>query len=138
MIIDEIKKFIKKCPFLKSGRINVDYLSDKPNQYTIDSYPADPIIKRYSDGGQLKQFLFLFGSREYYDENTLQNIENNAFYEMFSDWLEEQNKVGNLPVLGNKESQRIEALSTGYIQDSETNNARYQIQCRLIYYQAAK
>src|SRR5699024_1670470 len=128
------------CPLLDMyARLNIDYLGVNPTEYTIDSVPTTEIVKEYVDGGAIKQFVFVFGSREYYGPDALQNIENSGFYEQFADWLEEQTREGNLPVLeGNKEPIKIEATTTGYLFDASEENGRYQIQCRLIYYEGGK
>lgn len=78
-IIESIRTFIRTCPLLKDGRLNVDYLGNKPTEYTIDGVPTSTVIKRYTDGAALKQYAFIFGSREYYGEDTLKNIENSSF-----------------------------------------------------------
>lgn len=137
MIIDSIREYMLACPLLDEfGKINVDYLGVKPTEYTIDSMPTTEIIKSYVDGGKLKQYVFVFGSREYYGPDEIQNIENSGFYEKLSDWFDEQSEKGELPLLeGNKRAVKIEALTTGYLFDASEDNARYQIQARLIYYE---
>lgn len=137
MIIDSIRKYFLKCPLLDElARLNVDYLGVEPVEYTIDSQPTTPIIKQYTDGGALKQYTFVFGSREYYGADVLQNIENSGFFERFAAWVEEQSKQGNLPELENgKKAISMEVLTSGYLFSANEDNARYQIQCRLIYYE---
>ncbi|MCR1897813.1 chloramphenicol resistance protein [Irregularibacter muris] len=137
MIIEKVREYFLNCPLLNEiARLNVDFLGVEPTEYTIDSQPTTGIIKRYVDGGVLKQYVFVFGSREYYGADVLQNLENSEFYEEFSDWLDEQTEKDNLPLLeGNKKAIGLEALTTGYLFDVSEDNARYQIQCRLIYYE---
>lgn len=135
-IIESIRTFICTCPFLKDGVINVDYLGDTPTEYTVDGVPTTTTVKKYTDGGELKQYTFYFGSREYYGEDTLKNIENSKFYEDFAQWLKDKTDKKELPVLSTgKTAQKIEALSTGYMFDNSGGNARYQIQARLIYFE---
>lgn len=135
-IIESIRTFICTFPLLKDGVINVDFLGAKPTEYTVDGIPSSNTIKKYADGGRLKQYTFYFASREYYGEDVLSNIANSSFYEDFGAWLTSQSKAGTLPVLTDgKEAQTIEALSTGYMFDGTAGNARYQIQCRLVYYE---
>lgn len=135
MIIDSVRDFIKTCPFLKNGKINANYLGEKAVRYTIDNVPTSPIIRKYVDGGSQRQFLFVFASREFYGPEELENFNVSGFYEQFANWIEEQNDAGNLPVLGaGLKAQGIEALTGGYLYDTNTGDARYQIQCRLIYY----
>ena len=137
MIIDKIREYFLQCPLLdEPARLNVDYLGVEPVEYTIDSQPTTPVLKRYTDGGALKQYTFVFGSREYYGADVLQNIENSGFFEKFAEWVEEQSEKGNLPELGdNKKAISMEVLTSGYLFGASEDSARYQIQCRLIYYE---
>ena len=66
----------------------------------IQSKKCQPIriIKRYVDGSSVRQFEFIFASRESYGQEVLQNIENSGFYEHFADWIEEKNKASEFPV----------------------------------------
>lgn len=137
MIIEKVREYILKCPLLDElARLNVDYLGVEPVEYTIDSQPTTPVLKRYTDGGVLKQYVFVFGSREYYGPDVLQNLENNGFFERFAEWVEEQSEKGNLPELGgNRKAISMEVLTSGYLFSASEDNARYQIQMRLIYYE---
>ena len=134
MIIDKVRDYIKTCPLLKNGKINVNYLGEDAVRYTIDNVPSTPTIKKYTDGSELRQFLFVFGSRESYDADVLANMDVSKFYEDFSEWVEQQNATGNLPKLeSGMSAQGIEVLTTGYLHEIRTGNARFQIQCRLVY-----
>ena len=136
-IIESVKNFILTCPHLAElARINVDFLPESPDTYSIEEVPAVSVLQTYLDGTQERQFVFVFASRFYYSDETKNNIENSGFYEDFSDWLDEQTKVGNFPVMRNGLTpSKIEAMSSGYLFDvsGDLSNARYQIQCRLIY-----
>lgn len=135
-IIESLRKYIKSCPYLKEGLVRVDFLGADPIEYVIESVPTSAVIKKYADGGCLKEYIFIFGSREWYGSQIRQNIENSGFYEDFAKWVETQNESGILPELSDeKVAQRIEVLSTGYLYYGDTDNARYQIQCRLVYYE---
>ena len=136
-IIESVKNFILKCPFLDElSAINVDFLPDSPDTYSIEEVPTNSVIRTYLDGSQERQYVFVFASRFYYSDETKNNIENSGFYEDFSDWLDEQTKNGNLPIMREGLTPtKIEAISSGYLFDisGDLSNARYQIQCRLIY-----
>lgn len=134
-IIDSIREFILTCPFLGNWRVNVDYLGTGM-EYSIDPLPCDPIVQRYVDGGAKKQFQFAFTSQEEYDQDSRINIENSGFFQAFDEWLEEQTFAGNLPELeGRKIPVLIETLNSGYLYDINGVNAKYRIECRLIYVQ---
>lgn len=134
-LIDSIRKYIMACPFLNDGRVNVDYIGTDMG-YSIDPLPCDPIVQRYMDGGAKKQFQFAFTSQEEYDQDARINIENSGFFQAFDEWLEEQTFNGNLPSLEDgKVPAIIETLNSGYLYDVNGVNAKYRIECRLIYIQ---
>jgi hypothetical protein len=136
-IIESVKNFILTCPYLADlAAVNVDFLPDSPDTYSVEGVPANSVIETYLDGSQVRQFVFVFASRFYYSDETRNNLENSGFYEAFSDWLDEQTKTGNLPIMREGLTpSKIEAMSSGYLFDvsGDLSNARYQIQCRLIY-----
>lgn len=134
-LIDSVRSYILACPFLSDGRVNVDYIGTDMG-YSVDPLPCDPIIQRYMDGGAKKQFQFAFTSQEEYDQDARINIENSGFFQSFEEWLEQQSFNGNLPKLEEKKNPiSIETLNSGYLYDMNGENAKYRIECRLIYTQ---
>ena len=137
-IIDALEKYFIGCELLKDGALRVDYLGEKPVEYTIEVLPCDPVVKRYLGGSTVRQYLFAFGSREFYSQERLQNIQNSAFYERLADWVETRSMSGVLPELPDGlEAQQLEVVSSGYLFDGSMTNARYQIQLRLLYFKEA-
>lgn len=140
-LIQAVYDFIKGCPLLdEDGKVRVNFLGEEPVEYVIEEVPAEPIVKRFIGGSSIRQMLFIFGSREDYDKNAVQNMISSSFYEWLSEWLEEQTQNGNLPVLPEgMESQTIEAVTTAYALEADElgKTARYQIQCKLTYYKEA-
>lgn len=138
-IIKSLEEYFLKCDMLKDGCLRVDYLGEKPIEYAIEVLPCDPVLKKYVNGDTMRQYLFAFGSKEFYSQERQQNIENSAFYERFSDWVEEQNEAGNLPVLPDgMEAEDLQVISSGYLHGETGKHARYQIQLRLKYFKAKK
>ena len=128
MMIDDIRTFMLTCPYLENDRVvNVDYLTNELS-YSIEPIPSDPYVKRFVDGGGIKQFQFAFTSKESYDASETIGI--NQFYEEFSEWIELQNDLGIYPFA---ECTGIEIMTSGYLFDSESALARYQIQLRVLY-----
>lgn len=112
----------------------VDYLGSKAIEYTVETTPCDPIYKQYIDGEKVKQFEFIFASREYYNADVDTCIQNLGFYQKFEEWIENNNDDGVLPELEDgKTPVSIEILTRGYALSADENTARYQIQLRLIY-----
>lgn len=116
----------------ENSNINVDFLSNKPIEYVIEPIPMEPVIRQYADGSSLRQFVFQFGSREYFGADVIQNMRNTEFYEDFSELIEDNNKKGVLPKIDGIQS--IECLNNGTINEDNTDNAKYVIQMRITYY----
>lgn len=135
-LIQSIRDFFCTCPLLKDGAIHVDYLGVHPTEYSIDGVPAKKQVKAYINGSALCQYVFTFGSVERYGADVETNIENSGFYENFVGWLKEKSQKKELPSLGHgRKALSIEAESEGYVIDARENMARYQIQCRLLYFE---
>ena len=133
-IIEAITDFIGTCPLLKDGVLRVDAMGDEAIEYTIETGIFEPVLKRYINGDEYRQYQFNFGSREYYSMDRINNIRNSSFYEKFAEWIEKQNRNGNVPELPEHCcAEKIEVLSNGYMFDGSLRNARYQIQLRLLY-----
>lgn len=137
-IISGIEKFFLSCPLLKDGYMRVDFLGPDPVEYVIETLTGQPVVKQYVDGSSVRQYLFTFGSREYYSQDRLQNIENSKFYEDFAHWIEQMNRAKSLPEMPDgMQPLKMLVLSTGYLFDGSMSNARYQIELALQYYKEA-
>lgn len=133
-LIECVRDFVLTFPALdENGCLYVDYLGDKAIEYAVEAVPCNPVYRQYTDGGCMKQFLFLFASREYYSADVNQCIENLAFYENFANWIRQKNLSGDFPDLDGREPAAIEVLTGGYAFDADENTARYQMQLRLLY-----
>lgn len=132
-MVEKIREyFLKHVTLAKEfNNILADFLEDEATTYTIEPVPVEPVLKPYKDGGALKQFVFHFGSREYYDNSDKQNIENLDFYERFQEEIESNNRKKILPDI--EGIQEIECLSNGTIQDVQNGTAKYVIQMRITY-----
>lgn len=138
-IIESLYEYFKACPLMGTRKLNIDFLPEQGVEYSIDTTPATEIVKQYADGGSIRQYLFVIRSVNDYGADVLQNISNSGFFERFAAWLENQNKSGVLPILPEgKMAQTIQAQSTAYLHSSCPGMGRYQIQCRLTYYQEVK
>lgn len=132
-MIEKIRDYFKnKVTLAKEfDNILVDFLGDEATSYTIEPIPVEPKIRPYRDGGSLNQYVFQFGSREFYDNSVAQNINNLGFYEKFQEEIETNNKNGVLPDI--RGIQSIECLTPGTIQNVQNGTAKYVIQMRITY-----
>lgn len=135
-VIGGVRDFLCACPLLAEGKLNVDYLGSEPTEYTIERVAENEVLKEYSDGGKLKQFVFLFSSREWIGRRVEEHMKTAKFYENFADWLEKKSQRGELPQLeSGKTAQAIGVMSGGVLYDQSGECAKYQIRCRLIYFE---
>lgn len=131
-----VREWLRSYPGL-DGRLDVDFLDDDADTYSVDTVPCEEIIKRYHDGSAVKQFQFAVSSRRFYDQNIEQNLENLEFFEGLTRWIEGKSIARELPVMdNNRTAQKIVVTSTAYpFVVTEDGKARYQLQMRLEYYQ---
>lgn len=133
----KVKEFVESCPFLDEFEqmfpvVNVDLLSEDVTAYSIESTPAEPILKRYANGDTVRQYVFSLCSRELYGEQ--ENEATAEFYERFADWLDECTQNMELPALsGQLQSRSIRATTGGYLYDNTGTKCQYRIQCQFIY-----
>lgn len=132
-MIGKIRDYFKSKVTLAEefDNILVDFLGEDATSYSIEPIPVEPKLKSYADGGSLNQYVFQFGSREFYDNSVAQNIDNLGFYEKFQNEIETNNKNGVLPDITGIQS--IECLNNGTIQDVQSGTAKYVIQMRITY-----
>lgn len=135
-MINTIKAFINSCPLLADSDININYLSENEASHAIENVSAEPIIKNYTDGGALRQFLFTVALREKCGQDVAENTAAATKLDQLSDWIYEQDRLGILPDLdGSKKSISLEVVKTGWVDEKQSDTAKYQLTCRLVYYQ---
>ncbi len=127
--IELIKEFIETCPYLKNGKVNVDYIKDKPQSYSIDETPATTILTPFADGGARNQILFDFSIQSSF--SALENIKNSKFCDDFTKWIKEQDKIGNLPKIDG--ICWIKCTGRGTILQTTDSTAIYVIPMQVVY-----
>lgn len=134
-IIAAAADYLMACPLLRAGAFRIDALGDEPTEYSIDVGTFNPIIEEYIDGSSDRRYVLDFNSREQYDLDRVQNIANSTFYEDLTDWLDEQNRAGNLPDLPEGcHAETIAPISSGFLLSENGTSARYQIQIQITYH----
>jgi len=125
-----------KCldTFNNAIRVNVNFLEPSPDTYSIEEIPGDPILKKYVNGDTVRQYDFIFTSREPYGVDVMQNIDNSGFYEDLANEIEPNNDNEIFPILGNGlEPLEIKVTSTGYAFAVTEDTAQFQISLKLKY-----
>jgi len=134
-IIESVREYFLKCPYLEDDvRLSVDFLGDHPLEYGIYTEPISPTIKKYVDGDELKQFAFIFTTRNHMSGDLVTQLENSAFFDDLIEWIQEQNYMKVFPKLeGDRYPTKLEIVTNGYLSSADTGSSQYQIQMRLVY-----
>ncbi|MDU2266106.1 MAG: chloramphenicol resistance protein [Clostridium sp.] len=139
MIIESIRDYMRNLEcldtFNNAIRVNINYLEENTDTYSIEEVPVEPVVKKYINGDSIRQYAFIFTSREPYGADVLTNIDNSGFYEKLADEIEKNNNNEILPLLDDgMESLEIKVASTGYAFAVTEVTAQYQINLRLKYF----
>lgn len=123
-IIDEITED-------KNYQINADMLSNDINNYSLDKIPSASTVQKWIIGPEIHRDVFSFRSRRGYSQDTIVNLENIGFYEMFENIIKQKNNEKILPDI--KGIEKIECLNCGTLKNAETKTAEFDIQLQITY-----
>ena len=124
-----IKEFIETCPYLKNGKVNLDFIDSDPQSYSLDETPVDPVLVNFKDGGKRLQIQFDFSIQANF--SVLENIKNSKFCDDFTAWIKEQDKIGNLPKIDG--ICWIKCTGRGTIIQTTETTAIYVIPMQVVY-----
>lgn len=112
-------------------QINADMLSNEIDNYSLDKIPTSSIVEQWITGVEIHNDVFSFRSRNAYSQDTINNLQNIGFFEVFEQIINDNNNKGILPEIEGIES--IKCLNQGTMISAETNTAEFDIQIQIIY-----
>ena len=112
-------------------QINANMLSADTNNYSLDKIPVDSLVEKWVTGYELHQDIYAFRSRNNYSQDTINNLLNVGFFEVFEKIIKTNNKNKVLPLIEGIQS--IECLNCGSMNYADTNTAEFEIQIRIVY-----
>lgn len=112
-------------------QLNVNFLSNEPDNYSLDKIPTESVVESWIIGDILHKDLYSFRSRMNYSADTITNIENIGFFEAFEKIITENNEQNILPEINGIES--IKCLNCGTMNNANTNTAEFDIQIQIEY-----
>ncbi len=115
----------------KYKQINVDFLSNEPDNYSLDKIPVVPNVDSWIIGNFVKRDVYSFRSRMNYSADTISNIENIGFYETFEKTIQQNDDNKVLPDIEGIQS--ISCLNCGTMNNAGTNTAEFNIQIQIEY-----
>ena len=113
------------------GEMNINFLSNEPNNYSLDKIPVAREVEKWIIGDTIYRDVYSFRSRMNYSADTMTNIENIGFYETFEKIIKQKNDNNDLPDIDGIQS--ISCLNCGTLNRANTNTAEFDIQIQIEY-----
>lgn len=115
----------------KKYQINANMLSNEPNNYSLDKIPTSSTVEEWITGTRICRDVYSFRSRVGYSQDTIENLINVGFFEIFEKLISSNNEKGILPDIEGIQS--IQCLNCGSMNNANTNTAEFDIQLQIEY-----
>ena len=115
----------------KKYQINANMLSNEPNNYSLDKIPTASTVEEWITGTRICRDVYSFRSRVGYSQDTINNLINVGFFEIFEKIISSNNEEGILPNIEGIQS--IQCLNCGSMTNANTNTAEFDIQLQIEY-----
>ena len=115
----------------KKYQINANMLSNEPNNYSLDKIPTSSTVEEWITGTKICRDVYSFRSRVGYSQDTIDNLINVGFFEIFEKLISSNNEKGILPNIEGIQS--IQCLNCGSMTNANTNTAEFDIQLQIEY-----
>ena len=115
----------------KKYQINANMLSNEPNNYSLDKIPTSSTVEAWITGTKICRDVYSFRSRVGYSQDTIENLTNVGFFEIFEKLISSNNEKGILPDIEGIQS--IQCLNCGSMTNANTNTAEFDIQLQIEY-----
>ena len=115
----------------KKYQINANMLSNEPNNYSLDKIPTSSTVEEWITGTKICRDVYSFRSRVGYSQDTIENLINVGFFEIFEKLISSNNEKGILPEIEGIQS--IQCLNCGSMNNANTNTAEFDIQLQIEY-----
>ena len=112
-------------------QINANMLSSEPNNYSLDKIPTASTVEEWITGTRICRDVYSFRSRVGYSQDTINNLINVGFFEIFEKIISSNNEEGILPNIEGIQS--IQCLNCGSMTNANTNTAEFDIQLQITY-----
>lgn len=115
----------------KKYQINANMLSNEPNNYSLDKIPTSSTVEEWITGTKICRDVYSFRSRVGYSQDTIENLINVGFFEIFEKLISSNNEKGILPDIEGIQS--IQCLNCGSMNNANTNTAEFDIELQITY-----
>ena len=115
----------------KKYQIKANMLSNEPINYSLDKIPTSSTVEEWITGTKVCRDVYSFRSRVGYSQDTIENLINVGFFEIFEKLISSNNEKGILPNIEGIQS--IQCLNCGSMNNANTNTAEFDIQIQITY-----
>lgn len=135
---ESVRDWLRACPEItQTKRFGVDWVSEKPTEYAVLSVPSSLRYRENILGAEVPEDIqsqnFVFTAKLPYGSDSIQNLQNLAFYQAVVNWVIEKNDAKEFPAWdGGTVKSVVPTLTTALMQGG-SDTARYQIQIRITY-----
>ena len=112
-------------------QINANMLSNGLNNYSLDKIPTSSTVEEWITGTRICRDVYSFRIRVGYSQDTIDNLINVGFFEIFEKIISSNNEEGILPEI--KGIQSIQCLNCASMTNANTNTAEFDIQLQIEY-----
>ena len=112
-------------------QINANMLSNELNNYSLDKIPTSSTVEEWITGTRICRDVYSFRSRVGYSQDTIDNLINVGFFEIFEKLISSNNEEGILPEINGIQS--IQCLNCASMTNANTNTAEFDIQLQIEY-----
>ena len=112
-------------------QINANMLSNGLNNYSLDKIPTSSTVEEWITGTRICRDVYSFRSRVGYSQDTIDNLINVGFFEIFEKIISSNNEEGIFPEI--KGIQSIQCLNCASMTNANTNTAEFDIQLQIEY-----
>ena len=112
-------------------QINANMLSNGLNNYSLDKIPTSSTVEEWITGTRICRDVYSFRSRVGYSQDTIDNLINVGFFEIFEKIISSNNEEGILSEI--KGIQSIQCLNCASMTNANTNTAEFDIQLQIEY-----
>lgn len=128
--------YLQGCPQLAGQTFNFDFIGDRPVEWSLHVPTTSPEVGKTVTGDTKNKLDFLLVAVVNWGDDALTNVGNLDGFQEIKKWLGTNNRSHIYPAFSaDKEVKKVTALTDGYIEATDGNTARYQIQCRVEYIQ---
>ncbi len=132
MTVNYLIDLLKDCEYIKGYEMGIGFLSNKINSVSVVPDGDEEIIRRYSDGAQIKGYNFSLILR--LNANMGDNSQNFSIVEKLCNWMlalasDDFPKITDGVPLG------ITIIQGGTLCEDNIHSLKYKIKCRFSYLQ---